>query len=597
MKLSLIFLLFPLLFIGCDMESLVDQSETTSQEEEAPTTKYVNIFTLAPVKNVLLQDADNQVALYDENNQSYYFTESVHYPISATVTATTYVDVDYDGNITSADLAPSQLFTKQKLQSFCSEVNYLTSYYYDANLSENNISVESYIEQIKTRFDIDICAPTLENEKNAITLFGVYNTVINRGSLDTLESIEQERSRVEEFFSEYLAFLPSVEKRVEYYSAYDALLMLDRYSLQRADTGHKPNISSLLKAKTALERYNSAVDVFDIVKHNDTLFLAAGHDELASVNSDLGGVLFSNDVALLSFGSRLDYQSYGLSECLFLANSKLGVTSFSLNSATFTKERNATLEYKDDKSAMVNFSEHGITNVNSYISSNQNKRLLGVATSDKGYYLFNIKESFEGCSRREEIDIDDFIIEEKSGYAVDATFRDDGTYLYVSHKEAGITGYKTDILDKTEAMLSQHIFTLKDGQEAYNLKLFNNDNELFVTTNKGLLIYDVGSSRDKLSYVSEYLSEGAQDDYYPSIDSFEDYIFFTDGYKGIKVLKLNNSFHPMLCGVEYFAPNNSDYELAKATSVTYDDGYLYVGVTSQGIAKLKLDDLLFEHCK
>jgi hypothetical protein len=53
----------------------------------------------------------------------------------------------------------------------------------------------------------------------------------------------------------------------------------------------------------------------------------------------------------------------------------------------------------------------------------------------------------------------------------------------------------------------------------------------------------------------------------------------------------------MLCGVEYFAPEGNDYELSKTTSVRYYDGYLYVGVASQGIAKLKLDDLLFEHCK
>jgi ligand-binding sensor domain-containing protein len=236
--------------------------------------------------------------------------------------------------------------------------------------------------------------------------------------------------------------------------------------------------------------------------------------------------------------------------------------------------------------------------MNNYVSLNENKRLLGISTMDMGYYLLDIKNSFQGCSRIVDIDEDtDFLIAEQSGYSVDAVFRDDGTYLYVAHKGNGISGYKTDILERDVIKNSSTTFSLKDGQSAYNLKLYNNNNELFVTTDKGVLIYDVGSSRDELSYVSEYLSEGAQKDYYPAIDSFEDYIFITDGYKGVKVLKLNNSFHPMLCGVEYFAPNNNDYELSKTTSVKYDKGYLYVGVTSQGIAKLKLEDLLFEHCK
>lgn len=582
------------IFGGCNPDRFFDDSKETQEVQK----EYIDIFTLAPAKEVLVQDAKNQVALYDEVGKSYYFKESVSYPISATVISSSYIDTDYDEMITSADIAPSTLFTTNKLQSFCSSVNFLTSYYYDQNLSENNISIESYKSEIKTRFDIDICADTLKNKTNAITLFGTYNAVVKNSALNSLDDVEAEVTKVEEFFNEYLSTISLLEDKVKYYSFYNALVQLDKGYITRADTSHKPAIPTYIKAKTSVLRYNSAVDVFDIVKQNDTLFLAAGHDELAKSSLDLDDVVFSNDVELLSFGNRLDFHEYEGDECLFLANAKLGVTSFRLDGASFTKEQNTTEKYLDDKDLYVNFSNHSVTNVNSYISLNQNKRLLGISTSDKGYYLLNIKDSFSGCLRTSEINSSkDFIIDEQSGSVVDARFRDDGTYIYVAHKEGGIYGYKTDILDKTEAMTSQKIFTLKDTQEAYNLKLYDNDNELFVTTDKGLLIYDVGSSRDNLSYVSEYPSEGAQKDYYPAIDSFEDYIFITDGYMGVKVLKLNNSFNPMLCGVEYFAPNDSDYELAKTTSVKYDDGYLYVGVTSQGIAKLKLEDLLFNHCK
>ena len=593
MKYYMVLLAF-FIFTGCNPDTLLDEPEYIEDTKK----HYIDVFTLAPVKNVLLQDAQNQVALYDDEKKSYYFKESISYPINATALSKTYIDVDYDEKSTSSDLAPSTLFSSSKLQSFCSSVNFLTSYYYDQNLSDNNITLESYKAEIKTRFDIDICEDTLTSKNNAITLFGTYNAVVKNKSFTSLNDVEAEVTKVEDFFSSYLLNISSSNEQIKYYSFYNALVELDKGNVSRADTGHKPAIPTRLKAKTSLVKYNSKVDVFDIVKQNDTLFLAAGHDELAKVTPELESVVFSTDVSLLSFGSRLDFHEYKGAECLFLANAKVGVSAFTLNTTEFKKEVNTLARYYNDKKEFTLFTQHSVTNVNSYISLNQNKRLLGISTSDLGYYLLNIKDNFNGCIRSREFEASkDFIIDEQSGAVIDATFRDDGTYLYVAHKDAGVYGYKTDILDKVETMGSQKIFALKDTQEAYNMKLYNNDNELFVTTDKGVLIYDVGSSRDRLSYVSEYLSEGAQKDYYPAIDSFEDYIFITDGYKGIKVLKLNNSFHPMLCGVEYFAPDNNDYELAKTISVKYDDGYLYVGVTSQGIAKLKLEDLLFRHCQ
>lgn len=619
MKLFVLILLFfnALFFVACDTTELTgkDKEENTVIIQKEPSKAFVDIFTLAPAKNILLQDAQNQVALYDEGNESYYFKGDIAYPVTATVTSQTYIDVDYDNNITSSDLTETPLFKTTGLKSFCSEVNFLTSYYYDQKMDENNISIESYKEDIKTRFDIDICAAPLQNQANAITLFGIYNAIIKENSFESLDSVESEITKVEEFFIENLSFLTSIQERVKYYSFYDALLLLDKHKTQRADTGHKPTIPSLLQEHSSLVKSKTSIDVFDIVKYNDTLLLAAGHDELASTDTELESVVFANNVGLRSFGSTLDTHEYNNTQCLFLANAKVGVTVFTLNDSGFIKEPNTLTTYDDikdldlNKTVTVTFTDLGINNMNGYISLNQNKRLFGISTADKGYYLLNIKENFNNCSRSRQFTNEDFIIEGDTGSAMDAIFRDDGSYLYVAYKEKGLYGYKTDILEqqilqpkkqkRTETVVerTKKVFALKDAQDAYNLMLYNNDNELFITTDKGLLIYDVGSSRDELSYVSEYLSEGAQKDYYPAIDSFEDYIFITDGYMGVKVLKLNNSFHPMLCGVEYFAPNNNDYELAKTTSVKYDDGYLYVGVTSQGIAKLKLEDLLFKHCK
>jgi hypothetical protein len=327
-------------------------------------------------------------------------------------------------------------------------------------------------------------------------------------------------------------------------------------------------------------------------------------------------------VATGSFGSRFYRQSYRSNDCLFLADGLTGLALFQLYDDYFVKQAMVSDYYESGEGGteLKHFSNESVVNTNGYVSVNENKRLLGIATKDKGYYLLNIKNNFDRCEpyytritvvdggaekNVTVIDINatrDFLIAEGGGSAIDAAFRDDGTYLYVSHGDGGITGYRTDILDPAIIDAGKTVFAMQNGAKAYNLKLFNNDNELFVTTDRGVQIYDVGNALDSLSFVGEYTTEGAQAEYHPAIDFYEDWIFLTDGYKGLKVLKLDNSFTPMLCGVEYFSPVGNPNSLAKTVSVSHRldaDGRveLLVGVSSYGIVRFRLDDLLFAHCK
>lgn len=584
-------MLLLLFFSACDFTKFDLLDSPSSKEVKS----YVEVFTLAPVVDAVLTDANNQIAIYDANRSQYYFVNSVKYPVSAKAVTQTYVDIDYDNNRTSADLNVSSTFSPM-LKSFCNEINILTSLYYDQNLSEQNITTIEYKNNIEQQFNIDICANASRNVESAKIIFAAYNYVVSGKKIDLLSDIDADVATVDSFFDNYLSTITEDSDKIKYYSAYNALLNLDLSRVIRIDTIHKPKISSILRDSITLQNTNSQIDVFDILPYSNNLYIAAGHDELAKVDVDLSNVEFASSVGLLSFGSRLDIQQYSGVDCLFLANSRVGLTSFEIDSNGFVEDMNIS-SYMDANNVLTRFTSGVVTNSNHYISLNNNKRLLGISTQNQGYYLVNIKDSFLACSPTDNINASDFIINENSGIAIDATFRDDGTYLYVGHKGDGIYGYKTDVLEQSDVENSKKIFTLKDNDEAYNLKLFNNDNELFVTTNSGVLIYDVGNAVNDLSYVSEYKSEGAQTDYYPYIDSFGDYLFFTDGYKGVKVLKLDNSFHPMLCGVEYFAPAEKPYELAKTTSVKYDAGNLYVGITSYGVVKFSLDDILFQHCK
>jgi len=194
----------------------------------------------------------------------------------------------------------------------------------------------------------------------------------------------------------------------------------------------------------------------------------------------------------------------------------------------------------------------------------------------------------------------DFLIADGADSAYDAVFRDDGSYLYVAYGDKGIGGFDTQFLDKDYITNSKATFSLKDGARAYNLKLFDNDNELIVTTDKGFEIYNVEDSNE-LSFVTAYSTEGAKAGYSPQIEIYEDYLFFTDGYKGLKVFKLSSSYDPMLCGVAYFAPNSDPYKLAKVEDVDYfeigNQVYIVIGASSYGVAMFKLKNMLFEHCK
>jgi len=595
MKLSLSFCL-SFLLLGCNV--IHETSSNVTTQEKDTTRHYIEVFTVAPVINALVSDANNQVALYDENIQKYYFENRIHYPIKAQVQSNTYVDVDYDHNKTANDLQPSPFFQTHPLASFCTSVNLLTSIYYNTHLQDNNISSEDFENDIARHFNIDACQETTQQTQNAQVVFGAYNYALDMNQSFTLNDIESAVSEVHEFFQMYLTNFKTDTAKQHYYSSYDALVQLDRSKVSRVDTIHKPELSTILRPKLSMKKNSSGVDVFDILPYNNAIYVAAGHDELAKMDTQLRNQTFESNVTLQSFGKRFYMQSYHNDNCLFLANAKVGLSVFKIDSNGFTKEVNID-EYNNTSGVVRKFTQGVITNSNGYVSVNETKRLLGIATDKDGYYLINIKDGFKNCKSTMS-DLDqraNFLLNGIHGYAVDATFRDDGTYLYVAMKTAGIQGYKTDILDAKEMNASIKNFTLHHQTEAYNLQLFNNDNELLVTTNEGLQIYDVGSAVDHLSYVSEYKTQGASVDYFQDIDTYNDYVFLTDGYQGIKVLKLSNSFEPMLCGAEYFAPKNNPYELAKTTSVKYDSGYLYVGIASYGIVKFKLQDILFSHCR
>ncbi len=553
---------------------------------------YVKVFTTAPVVNAVVSDATDQVAVYNPAKRRYDFSQTITYPVTVTTNDTTYVDVDYDGKKTAADLQPNSAFKQNGLKSFCQEVSPLTDLYYSPAYEENNISSSDYRYDVAIDLDIDICTDPLENEKNAKVLFGAYNFIVNDGNLTKIEDIKSDVSKVEDFFSLNLASL-DIDK-IKYYSFYNALVWLDAQKVTRSDTIHKPTIPSFMRDEAnPLHRFTD-LDVRDLFIGDNDIFVAAAHDEFAKLDKSLSSRRFYGTGDLDAFGLSLYAQDYNNTTCLFLANKKDGILPFELSSTLTQKPR--IYRYLDDAGAEQNLTDKGIVSSNGFVSISQNKRFFGISTEDKGYYLIDAKSAFQGCTPQTDINASSILIQNENGYSVSSTFRQDGSFVYVANKENGISRYNLQTPTQADINSSKSIFSLQENAQAYNLLFYPNSNELLVTTDQGLHIYDVGND-EQLIFTSAYRTEGAKKEYFQQVTIADNFVVLSDGSKGVKILKLDSSYTPTLCGVEYFANPNDPSSLQRTTSIAYDNGVLYIGFESGGIASYPLEELLFRHCK
>ena len=566
----------------------------SSKPETQTDSKSVTLFTDAPVIGAVVSDASNQLAQYNPTTREYEFKNPIVYPITARATSETFVDVDYDGIATAADLQPKNL----PLQSFCNVVSIVSDLYYSPNYRDANVTTQEYRNDVTERFGIDPCSDPLSHPKNAKLLFGAYNYTTADNNLSLIEDIQKDLFEVEDFFHSRLESLDVDPTR--YYSFYNALFWLDAKKVQRADTLHKPDIPLVMRPPYIVKDSYTDLDVQDIYSDADFVYLAAAHDELAILDTELheSSKKFYPTRELDAFGLSLFKQTYNEKECLFLADKKAGIVPFELNCCDL-KQFPLISKFYDENNTEHNLSDTGIVSLSGFVSLSENKRLLGISTQDKGFYLIDAKNIFSDCNLTRPIDANATLIQNSSGYSVSSLFRDDGSFLYVANKDAGITRYNTQT--PTQADINASTFTLENNAEAYKMALYPNSNELLITTDKGLQIYDI-TNNETLAYTASYSMEGSTKDYFSDIaivntEANKNFVVLADGFKGIKIIRLDSSYNPELCGVEYFATANDPTSLAQTTSVHYDGEYLYVGFSSEGVKKIRFLDLLFRHCR
>jgi hypothetical protein len=169
----------------------------------------------------------------------------------------------------------------------------------------------------------------------------------------------------------------------------------------------------------------------------------------------------------------------------------------------------------------------------------------------------------------------------------------------------GSSGVKSIDISSSVPVLIDTI-ALRHGTSAYDIHLAANSNELYVSTDKGVEIFD-SDDTGVLQYVGHYLTEGSRANTLGEtvrVDRSENAkaLFIADVTGGVKVLDISDSSYPRLCGVAYFTVGDIAQRSAVRDLELYElengDKKLYIANDSNGIILIdSIEDILFEHCK
>jgi hypothetical protein len=644
----------------------VSTTPTVSISNTDTVSKCIDVYTLGNIVNAAVRDDKGQIASYDFNKSKYCFSNTIYYPVSVKVLPDTFIDVDYDNKKSANDIKPKfkelksyynyiDLITDMHARevNLSVERNLTISENSDINGSEinstekiNPTEIVDYYKnlvknEIKNKYDINLIKNSI-NER--ILNFAAYDFYLNTGTLPTMATdLFVEYNNLKIFFDNSLNNL-SITDKVKYYSFYHSLELLDKKLLQRVDIIHKPEITYLHKNNlpitdpTVVKSYYHNVIAKDIAINTNGVYTASGLDGVAKYidvpgysDTDYNNSEFTLSKKIkisdtFSNSYNLDIFSYSYNnfkkEYLFVADGGEGVSIIDITGGNFNIINSIMWKYYDavqDKNISITIDDSqglkqidDVISIKTYISPGENKMWLAFGTKNKGLYLVDLKKTLFKIQNslypvivyNPENDVNNTLwISGDGGTVYSEEFSSNGENLYAI-KENTIERYD---LSSVLALSNPTpvTYTIK-SDNAYNLKMIikSGIDELFVSTNKGVELYDVSNNGD-LNFISEYTTEGAQNGYLPKMEYITDrnILLFTDGYKGLKAIKYDDPYNPRLCGIGYFSFYNDKTKLAKVNSVTayYDTNdnnyYVIAGVEGYGLIKFKLDDLLFKHCQ
>ena len=663
MKKYLISVVFVLGILGCNMNFGKSKGKSSSSTKNiAPTvssdvsinnntsSNCVEVYTLGNVVNAVVTDI-NQTAEYNDSLSKYCFKETIHYPIKVKVLTSSYIDVDYDNKKTANDIKPK--FTT--LESYYPYIDLITdmharavesnlSFYKNLETNESNITVnvpsveevsKFYEKNIYDKYNVNLASPGL-NEK--ILNFVAYDYHL-KNTLDINSDLFDAYNNLAIFFNDKLN-KPSIDNKVKYYSFFHSLELLDKKLIQRVDTIHRPNITYLHPLNLPVIKANSfifhnsliAKDIKVDANINNPpyadirIFIASGTDGIIELNKNLDFIPGHNKKVSQTFSNsyNLDILNSNDKHYLLVADGGQGIDVFDTFGGKFDYLNKIFWKYYNvntnqnvyitiDNSEGIKQIDDAIS-LKSYVSPLGQTIWVSFGTKNKGLYLVDFKKiipkldtnlSYPMIILDSDYDTNNTLwIPGDKDTVYSEAFSSDGENLYATKKNI-IERYDLSSLITGGAQKPTDTYNIK-AANAYNLKMITNNgaDELFVSTNKGVEVYDVLNNYD-LAFKSEYNTSGASVGYLPKMSfiSEKNILLFTDGYQGLKAIKYDESYNPKLCGIGYFYPYSDPTKLAKVTSVaSYKDNtdgnyYVLVGIDGFGVAKFKLDDLLFKHCQ
>ncbi len=585
----------------------------------------VRVYSQAPVLRAVVKDAKGQIAIQkDLSKNSYYFNSSPVFPVIATTNSRdSFIDVDFDGNKTASDiLFDDTLYSMSSLISLSTtsviESADLNTSSYEYNVTKYKDSLALYTHKFSISSGDFLNKTPLESSQInlAVLTDTLYDARVNGDfNATNLDALDKKYNTTQNFYREYLTAL-DIASAAKYNAFYNVLNLLDRKKITRAQQNTRADIPAVLNAdyRSNIENLPPSAMLSSMYNQDSNLaywamkidsvkniaYLAAGNDGMDTVDISKPSLRLENQEQNSSgFGTSVDFFDREDARCIFLADQENQAVVYGLWPLDHANDANAS-------SQLGVYHNPSITSAKTFDvdftkSNANNLELLLVSNSTAGLEIFDIRDvtcktPFELNATRK---INSTAIGSDTHSSVVASNQ---KIVYVADGVNGllsvdISGSQPQILSTTP---------LNNSEIAYNLHMVANSNELYVSTDKGIQIYNTDNT-GVIEYRGSYSTEGSRantlgETLRVSLSKNHKALFVADITAGMKILDITDSTNPTLCGAAYFSGANIIERTAvrDVSIIERDNGRkeLYIANDSNGL--IYIDDakhLLFEHCK
>ena len=401
-----------------------------------------------------------------------------------------------------------------------------------------------------------------------------------------------------------------------YGAFYNVLNLLDKKKIIRSQQNTMPSIpanlnkdylenivklpSSAMLSSLYNDKSNLAYWAIKIDAEKDIAYIAAGNDGMDTVDISAPKERLENqDNNLTGFATAIETMDRDDARCIFLADLENQLVIYGLWPLSHADDANASSllgHYKNSATTGAKTFDVDFT-----ASNANNLELLLVSNGIAGLEIFDINT----FTCKDNINLNSTNRLNTTAIGSDAhssVVASNQKVIYVADGANGLIS--VDISGSQPLILNTT--ALKNSEIAYNLHMVPNSNELYISTDNGIQIYNTDNT-GSIIYRGLYATEGSRanilgETLKVSLSKNHKALFIADITAGVKVLDITDSTHPKLCGIAYFSAANIIERSAVRDVVLleHDDGRKEVYVANDSNGLIVIDDashLLFEHCK